>query len=161
MSPDLVKIIAQRESLYQGSSGELSNQSKNSIIREMKKSLLDSDHEDDNRIYTELSPTLKRKKKVEQGLLENRKWKSTFKIKLTLCQKIQILIQNKTYFYLLMASFFRFMGGYTIGVWGKNYFSNAYPDRENEFAITYFLILIFGSVPSELIGGYIGDKYES
>jgi hypothetical protein len=52
------------------------------------------------------------------------------------------------------------MGGYTIGVWGKNYFSNAYPDYENEFAITYFLILIFGSVPSELIGGYIGDKYE-
>ena len=31
----------------------------------MKKSLQASEHEDDNRIYTELSPTLKRKKKVE------------------------------------------------------------------------------------------------
>jgi hypothetical protein len=46
----------------------------------MKKSLMASEHSEDDRIYTELSPTLKRKKKVEQGLLENRKWKSTFKI---------------------------------------------------------------------------------
>lgn len=69
-------------------------------------------------------------------------------------------MQNKTYFYLLLAAFFRFMGGYALGVWGKNYFSIAYPDNENDYAIAYFLILIFGSVPSELIGGYIADKYE-
>ena len=67
---------------------------------------------------------------------------------------------NKTYIFLLLASFFRFMGGYTLGFWAKDYFSKTYPENNNEFAIAYFLILIFGSVPSELIGGYICDKYE-
>lgn len=68
---------------------------------------------------------------IESGLLENRKWKSTFKIKMTLCQKITILMENKTYFYLLVASFFRFMGGYSLGFWAKDYFSRTYPDNQD------------------------------
>ena len=75
-------------------------------------------------------------------------------------QKVEILLSNKAYVYLLIASFFRFSGGYALGIWTKSYFSKVYPDMQDEFAVAYFLILIFGSVPSELIGGYIGDTYE-
>ena len=53
------------------------------------------------------------------------------------------------------------MGGYALGYWGKSYFSMVYPEYDDTYAIAYFMILIFGSVPSELMGGYIGDKYEN
>jgi len=73
---------------------------------------------------------------------------------------VVLLLKNKAYIYLLLAAFFRFMGGYSLGYWAKTFFSGVYPDQGNEFSIAYFLILIFGGVPSELIGGYICDKYE-
>ena len=76
-------------------------------------------------------------------------------------QKFKILFSNKAYVYLLCAAFFRFMGGYALGYWGKSYFSMVYPEYDDTYAIAYFMILIFGSVPSELMGGYIGDKYEN
>lgn len=72
-----------------------------------------------------------------------------------------LLFKNKAYVYLLCAAFFRFMGGYSLGYWGKTYFSMVYEDYNNEFSIAYFLILIFGGIPSEIIGGYICDKYEA
>ena len=62
--------------------------------------------------------------------------------------------------YLLAAAFFRFMGGYSLGYWAKAFFSGVYPDYDNEFALAYFAILLFGGIPSELIGGWICDKYE-
>lgn len=67
---------------------------------------------------------------------------------------------NKAYVYLLVAAFFRFAGGYSLGYWSKDYFSNAYPEQNDAYTTYYFLILLFGSVPSELIGGYLCDKYE-
>ena len=70
------------------------------------------------------------------------------------------MLSNKAYLFLLIAAFFRFMGGYSLGFWGKNYFQNVFPERQNEYAIAYFFILIFGGIPSEMIGGYITDKYE-
>ena len=60
----------------------------------------------------------------------------------------------------MCASFFRFAGGYSLGYWAKSYFSGVYPDKEDAYAEFYFLILLFGGMPSELIGGYICDKYE-
>lgn len=75
-------------------------------------------------------------------------------------QKLSLLFKNKAYVYLLMAAFFRFMGGYSLGYWAKSYFSAAYPDYTNQFSIAYFLILIFGAIPSEFIGGYVGDRWE-
>jgi len=59
-----------------------------------------------------------------------------------------------------MAAFFRFAGGYSLGFWGNAYFNGVYPEYTSTFTVVYFLILMFGSVPSELIGGYICDKYE-
>jgi len=88
------------------------------------------------------------------------KWKSDFITNLGIKDKFWLLFSNKAYVYLLIAAFFRFMGGYSLGYWAKNYFSGVYPDYENEYAVAYFLILVFGGMPSELIGGYIGDKYE-
>jgi sugar phosphate permease len=88
------------------------------------------------------------------------RWKSSFKINLKFWQKVEILMGNKAYIYLLIASFFRFSAGYALGIWSKSYFSNVYPEHQDDFAVAYFFILIFGSVPSELIGGYIGDTYE-
>ena len=71
-----------------------------------------------------------------------------------------ILFRNKAFMYLLAAAFFRFMGGYSLGYWGKSYFSAKYPEHADDFSVAYFFILAFGSVPSELIGGYIGDAWE-
>jgi hypothetical protein len=62
--------------------------------------------------------------------------------------------------YLLCAAFFRFAGGYSLGYFAKSYFQGVYPDYEVQFATGYFIILVFGAMPSELIGGYICDKYE-
>jgi len=50
------------------------------------------------------------------------KWKSKFFIKLTPWQKFYILMSNKAYVYLLIAAFFRFAGGYSLGYWSKDYF---------------------------------------
>ena len=88
------------------------------------------------------------------------KWKSKFFIMLTPKEKLNILMSNKAYVYLLVAAFFRFAGGYSLGYWSKDYFQNVYPEYNDAFTTYYFLILLFGSVPSELIGGYLCDKYE-
>jgi len=88
------------------------------------------------------------------------RWKSEFVRELTPAQKFSSLLSNKAFIYLLMAAFFRFAGGYSLGFWAKAYFSGVYPEHDHDFTIAYFLILLFGSVPSELIGGYICDKYE-
>ena len=60
----------------------------------------------------------------------------------------------------MIAAFFRFAGGYSLAFWGRKYFATVYPEHADQFSIAYFLILIFGSTPSELIGGYLTDKYE-
>ena len=38
---------------------------------------------------------------------------------------------NKAYVYLLLAAFFRFAGGYSLGFWAKQYFSGVYPEYDN------------------------------
>ena len=67
-------------------------------------------------------------------------------------------MKNKAYVYLLFAAFFRFMGGYSLGYWAKRFFSDNYPEYNNQFSIAYFFILLFGGIPSEIIGGYICDR---
>jgi sugar phosphate permease len=75
-------------------------------------------------------------------------------------QKVNMLVTNRAYMLLLCAALFRFAGGYSLGFWAKQYFSGVYPDYNDEYTTLYFLILIFGGIPSELLGGYICDKYE-
>jgi MFS family permease len=75
--------------------------------------------------------------------------------------KLKLLWSNKAYRLLVAAGFFRFMGGYSIGYWNKNYFQNVYPEYELQFVLIFNVILFAGGVPSELIGGYLCDMYES
>lgn len=62
--------------------------------------------------------------------------------------------------YLLVASFFRFWGGYSLGfLWGP-FFENRYPDYTTQYGYMGFIIPICAGLPASIIGGYISDKYE-
>uniref|UniRef100_A0A7S3CQ85 Uncharacterized protein n=1 Tax=Strombidium rassoulzadegani TaxID=1082188 RepID=A0A7S3CQ85_9SPIT len=75
-------------------------------------------------------------------------------------EKFGVLMSNKAFVYMTVAGFFRFMAGYSLGFWNKNYFQNVYPEKQLDYVLCYNLILFLGGVPSELIGGYLCDKYE-
>ena len=46
-----------------------------------------------------------------------------------LLPKIASTLKNKCFIYLLIASAFRFMGGYSIGFWDETFFKNVYPKQ--------------------------------
>lgn len=48
-----------------------------------------------------------------------------------LTKKLKILFSNKCYVYLVIASFFRFFGGYALGFLGSTFFDFRYPDNIN------------------------------
>jgi hypothetical protein len=50
---------------------------------------------------------------------------------ITLWEKIKILATNRCYVYLVIASFFRFFGGYALGFLGATFFDHRYPDNKN------------------------------
>lgn len=107
-------------------------------------------------IVEKMSPT----KVSELSLVSGRRWRKKYKLKLTFKEKMLVLMRNTAFMFLLAATFFRFAGGYMLGFWARKYFSLIYPDSVNAYALSYFLILVFGSVPSELIGGIITDRCE-
>jgi hypothetical protein len=45
----------------------------------------------------------------------------------TFIEKIKVTMTDKCFIFLLLASAFRFMGGYAIGFWGETFFKNVYP----------------------------------
>ena len=53
------------------------------------------------------------------------------------------------------------MGGYSIGFWGANFFTNVYTDYVNQYSIMNAFVTIFGGLPSAYLGGLIGDYFES
>lgn len=61
---------------------------------------------------------------------------------------------------LVIASFFRFMGGYTIGLQSATFFMHRYPDHTAQFAMMTPVVVICGGLPSSFIGGYLSDKYD-
>jgi len=60
----------------------------------------------------------------------------------------------------LIASFLRFLGGYSIGFWGANFFTKVYPDYVAWYSVLNACITIFGGMPSSFIGGVLGDRFE-
>jgi hypothetical protein len=42
--------------------------------------------------------------------------------------KFKLLFTNKAFVWLLVAAFFRFAGGYSLGYWAFSYFQGVYPD---------------------------------
>lgn len=75
--------------------------------------------------------------------------------------KIKILFKNRCFFYLTIASFFRFFGGYSLGFLSATFFLHAYPDNKNQYAYMASVIVIGGGVPASFVGGWIADKFEA
>ena len=62
--------------------------------------------------------------------------------------------------YLMVASFFRFWGGYSLGfLWGP-FFESRYPDYTTQYGIMGFIIPTCAGLPASIVGGYISDKFE-
>lgn len=90
----------------------------------------------------------------------NSQWRKNLTIELKFSEKLKLLFTNKAYVYLLIAAFFRFAGGYSLGYWATSFFQAAYPDKQSLYSEVYFIILLTGGIPSEMIGGWICDKFE-
>ena len=80
--------------------------------------------------------------------------------KIGLWYKIKILFRNKCFLYLVIASGFRFFGGYALGFLGATFFDHRYPDNQTQFGYMNSVIVIGGGLPASLLGGYLSDKYE-
>ena len=71
-----------------------------------------------------------------------------------------MLFSNKCFVFMMIGTFFRFMGGYCLGFWGANFYNGNFPEYQTHYSIGNFIVTCFGGMPSSFIGGYIGDKYE-
>lgn len=73
------------------------------------------------------------------------------------------IFDNETCKWVTIGGFFRFIGGYTISYFLPRYFNLIWAGEEyvTMFSISYaFVMSIFGFC-SQMLGGYIGDIYES
>lgn len=69
-------------------------------------------------------------------------------------------MKNKCFVYFIIASTFRFFGGFSIGFWSPSFFQNLYPDKETEYSITNAFVVVVGGLTSSYMGGYLSDKFE-
>lgn len=75
-------------------------------------------------------------------------------------EKTKLLFTNKCYTYLVIASGFRFFGGYALGFLSATFFDNRYPDHQLQYSYMSSVIVIGGGLPASMLGGYLSDKYE-
>lgn len=61
----------------------------------------------------------------------------------------------------MIGSIFKGIGGATIGYFGVLFFTQVYSKYDKEFSILNIFISIGGGIPSSLLGGYLGDYFES
>lgn len=80
--------------------------------------------------------------------------------KLSLWEKTKFLFKNKCYVYLVIASGFRFFGGYALGFLSATFFDNRYPEHQLQYSYMSSVIVIGGGLPASMLGGYLSDKYE-
>ena len=69
------------------------------------------------------------------------------------------VLSNPIVPYLFLASFLRFSSGLTIGIWSAAYFRQTFPDLTTQYAVTNALIVGLCGVTSNLLGGYLADKF--
>ena len=69
-------------------------------------------------------------------------------------------MKNKCFVYFIIASTFRFFGGFSIGFCSPSFFQNLYPDKETEYSITNAFVVVVGGLTSSYMGGYLSDKFE-
>ena len=60
----------------------------------------------------------------------------------------------------MIAGFFRFFGGYSLGFLTAEFFEHRFPDYTNQFAIMNSVIVIGGGLPASMLGGYLSDRLE-
>lgn len=76
-------------------------------------------------------------------------------------KKLVLLFKNKCFVYLIIASFFRFFGGYSLGFLSATFFDHRYPENTTQFAYMNTVIIVGGGLPSSFLGGYLSDKLEN
>ena len=60
-----------------------------------------------------------------------------------------------------MGGFFRFFGGFSIAFFMPKYFNGIWPNLSNAYAISNAFVVSFFGLASSLIGGYVGDIFET
>lgn len=96
---------------------------------------------------------------VEKNVQESLIQKSDAKL-ISLKAKVLILYRNPCFFYLTIASFFRFFGGYTLGFLSATFFIHRYPENTIQYAYMSSVIVIGGGLPASFLGGYLSDTLE-
>ena len=81
--------------------------------------------------------------------------------KMTFLEKCKVLLTNWCFMSLMLAGFFRFFGGYSLGFLTAEFFETKYPDYTNQFAIMNSVIVIGGGLPASILGGYLSDSLEA
>lgn len=61
---------------------------------------------------------------------------------------------------LLIAGFFRFWAGYSLGFLSGKFFEHRYPDYNTTYSYAGAFVVMGGGLPASVLGGYISDKYE-
>ena len=78
----------------------------------------------------------------------------------SLLVKMKLLATNSCFVYLIIAGFFRFWAGYSIGFLSSGFFEHRWPEHLGKFSIAGAFIVIGGGLPASMVGGYLSDKYE-
>jgi len=74
--------------------------------------------------------------------------------------KIKILASNWCFVSLMLAGFFRFFGGYSLGFLSAEFFEHRYPDNTKAYSFMGAFVVIGGGLPASILGGYLSDKLE-
>ena len=61
---------------------------------------------------------------------------------------------------LLLASFFRFWAGYSLGLLSGSFLEHRWPDQIENISISQAVTIIGGGLPASMIGGFLADKLE-
>ena len=103
---------------------------------------------------------------VDDAVSQHLRKESLFNIdsdasQLSFGQKCNILVTNWCFVTLMLAGFFRFFGGYSLGFLTAEFFEHRFPEYTNQFAVMNSVIVIGGGLPASMLGGYLSDRLES
>ena len=74
--------------------------------------------------------------------------------------KTKFLFSNRCFVFLVIASFFRFFGGYALGFLSATFYETRYSDYTSEYAYMNAVIVVGGGIPASMLGGWMADKLE-
>lgn len=60
----------------------------------------------------------------------------------------------------MIAGFFRFWAGYSLGFLSASFFEHRWPDHTDDYTYMGAVIVIGGGLPASMLGGFISDKFE-